>query len=114
MSDYLFCISRPENEGIVEVMTARDDPRVESVSSIQMRRALGPHVLEWTLPVVDGNLSIVALRKALRRCRMRGKKEAYRCDPMMARGEAVTLTTLRAKVPGRQKPGLLRRLLRAA
>jgi len=30
MSDYLFCISRPENEGIVEVMTARDDPRVGS------------------------------------------------------------------------------------
>ena len=114
MSDYLFCISRPNSPGIVEVMTTRDDPRLESASAIQLRRALGAHALEWTLPVVDGGLSIAALGKALRRCRVRGKKGVYRCDPMTARGEAVTLTTLRRKAPGREKPGLLRRLLRAA
>jgi len=113
MSEYLFCITRPNNPECIEICTSIDDPREDSFAAKLRRREMGQFNLEWTLPVVNRSLSEEALRKALKRHRHRKVADAFSCDPMEARGEAVRLTTLRpAKV--RKKPSLLRRLIRAA
>jgi hypothetical protein len=114
MAEYLFCISRPDRDGVVEIMTSRDDPRLESAASIMLRRSLGIHAIEWTLPVVSGDLSMAALKKSLRGHRLRGKSLGFRCDPMTARGEAIKLTTLRPGKAKDQKRSLFKRLIRAA
>lgn len=113
MSEYLFCIKRPENPDCIEICASIDDPREDSYAAMVRRRQMGQFSLEWTLPVVDRKLSEAALRKALRPHRHRSEMGVFSCHPMEARGEAVRLTTLRAgKV--RKKPSLLRRLIRAA
>ena len=114
MSEYLFCITRPENPDRIEICASRDDPREDSFAAKLRRREMGQFTLQWTLPVVDRTLSEAALRKALRSHRDRSDKQAFTCTPMEARGEAVRLTTLRADPRKRRKPSLLRRLLRAA
>ena len=114
MSDYLFCTSNPKTPGVIHIRATKYDPRHETLEVKMRRRELGPHVLEWTLPVVNRDLSEAALRSALRSYRDRKDKTAFACDPMIARGEAVKLTTLRPETAGRKRPGLLRRLIRAA
>ena len=114
MSEYLFCIRRPENPDCIEICTSIDDPRADSFEAKLRRREMGQFSLEWTLPVVNRSLSEAALRKILRSHRHRSQKGAFSCCPMEARGHAVRLTTLRPDEKKRKKPGLLRRLLRAA
>lgn len=114
MSDYLFCVSQARRPGVIRIMSARENPRLETAESRSLRRELGDVVIEWSLPVVDRALSEAALRQALRSCRDRSDKECFACDPMHARGEAVKLTTLREDPRKRRKPSLLRRLIRAA
>jgi len=113
MSEYLFCITRSENPGCIEICTSIEDPREESFSAKMRRREMGHFKLEWTLPVIDRALSEAALRKALKPHRHRTEKQAFSCHPMEARGEAVRLTTLRASKI-KKKPSLLVRLIRAA
>jgi len=116
MSDYIFCTSSPRNPGLVQLHASIDDPRLDTHESVQLRRSLGDHVLEWTLPVIDRTLTEAALRKALHPRRDRKARDTYRCDPMAARGEAIKFTTLRPGTTAKNKkrPGLLRRLIRAA
>lgn len=114
MSEYLFCTSNPRVPGVVNIRTSKYDPREETLEAKLRRRELGSYTLEWTLPVVNRDLSEAALRKALRAHRDRSDKTGFACDPMVARGEAVKLTTLRPDTAKRKKPGLLRRLIRAA
>ncbi len=113
MSEYLYCITRSENPDCIEICASRDDPREDTFAAKMRRREMGQFLLHWTLPVVDMALSEAALRKALLPHRHRKVKHTYSCDPMEARGEAVRLTTLRARKT-RKKPSLLRRLIRAA
>ena len=116
MSEYLFCITRPENRDLIEICSSKDDPRQETLEAKLRRRAMGRFKLEWTLLVVDRELSEAALLKAIRPHRA-GKSDdgnqLFSCDPMTARGEAIRLTTLRSNAV-RKKPSLLRRLIRAA
>ena len=107
MSDYLYCISRPEWPGLVEIHTSRDDPRRQSSEAVQRRRGLGEHYVEWTLPVVDRALTEAALLKVLRKHRDRKAKTMFACDPMEARGEAIKLTTLRPDMNKRRKGQLI-------
>jgi len=113
MSEYLFCITRPENPDCIEICTSKDDPREDTFAAKLRRREMGQFKLEWTLPVVNKALSEAALRKTLNGHRHRKLRDGFSCTPMEARGQAVRLTTLR---PGRvrKKPSLLRRLIRAA
>jgi len=113
MSEYLFCITRSENPGWIEIHASIDDPREDSFAAKLCRREMGHFKLEWTLPVVNRTLSEAALRKALRSHRHRAEKQVFSCSSMEARGEAVRLTTLRPSNV-RKKPSLLRRLIRAA
>lgn len=114
MSEYLFCVTRRENPDCIEICASIDDPREDSYAAMIRRREMGQFKLEWTLPVVNRALSETALRKALREHRHRKVKNAFSCSPMEARGEAIRLTTLRPGKVRKRKPGLLRRLLRAA
>lgn len=95
MSDYIFCVSNPRQPGLIQLHAATDDPRIEASDAMRARRDMGVHTLEWTLPVVDRHLSEAALRKVLRTRQAKGCAVSYECDPMMARGEAIKLTTLR-------------------
>ncbi len=113
MSEYLFCITRRENSDCIEICASRDDPREDTFAAKLRRREMGQFTLQWTLPVVDRELSEAALRKALRSHRHRKVKGAFSCSPMEARGEAICLTTLRDRTD-KKKAGFLRRLLRAA
>lgn len=116
MSDFLFCITRPHAPKTIEIHTSINDPRLDNYDALMMRRDLGEHRLEWTLPVIDRALSEAALRKALRPYRVRQDKACFTCAPMEARGEAVKLTTLRADPrTGRgRKLSLWQRIKRAA
>lgn len=113
MSDYLFCTSNPDQPGRIQIRTALDDPRLDTLDAKLRRREMGVHTLEWTLPVVDRALSEAALMKAMRPYRDRSDKTSFACNPMTARAEAIRLTTLRPDPRKRPKPGLLRRLARA-
>jgi len=105
MSDYVFCLSDPEHPGRIEIVTSKNDPRMQKTDGFEMIRARHWPELEWTLPVVDRAMTMKALRKALRRARI--KDDFYACDAMDARGEAIALTTVRPAPP---RPGLLARL----
>ena len=98
MSDYVFCLSSPGRPGHVELLCAREDPRVERGEGFAMLRERGWPTLEWTLRVADRHASMRALERALRGVRL--GEGVYACDPMEARGEAVALSTLR---PPRQR-----------
>jgi len=64
MSDYLFCTSNPKTPGVIHIRATKYDPRHETLEVKMRRRELGPHVLEWTLPVVNRDLSEAKARFA--------------------------------------------------
>ena len=105
MSDFIACLSDPTRPGQIELIATRHDPRLECGEGFDMLRQRGWPTLEWTLPVVDRNETLNALHRELRP--MRAGKGFYTCAPMVARGEAITLTTRRAPPP---RPGLLARM----
>jgi len=77
MSEYLFCTSDPRTPNVIAIRTSKDDPREDSFTAKVRRRELGSFQLEWTLRVVNRDLSEQALRKALRSYRDRSDKTAF-------------------------------------
>jgi len=105
MSEYIACLSDPARPGQIELIACRHDPRLECGEGFDMLRQRGWPTLEWTLPVVDRAETMNALTSILRH--MRVGNGFYTCAPMVARGEAIGLTTRRAPPP---RPGLLSRM----
>ncbi len=114
MSEYIFCTTDPRAPGVIQIRASKYDPREETLEAKLRRREIGPYKLEWTLPVVNHALSEDALRTVLRPYRDRSDRTAFACGPMIARGEAVKLTTLRPGNVPKKRAGLLRRIIRAA
>jgi hypothetical protein len=112
MSEYIACVSYPARPGRIELIASCHDPRLEAGEGFAMLRARRWPKLEWTLPVVDRGQSLRALTAALAHADC--GDGFFTCDPMDARSEAVSLTTLRPAPPQKTLLGRLGLRRRAA
>ncbi len=94
MSDYIYCLSKPSEPGLVRLSARRSADAHHSGNSTRQMCRDGEQV-EWSLKVCDAGMTLAALHKSMRRYRKNRGKGIYRCSPMHAREVAVRYTTLR-------------------
>ncbi len=94
MSDTIYCLSNPDEPGLVR-MFARSDTESHH-SGLSERGLCRPgERIDWSLKVSHSGMALKAFHRSLRRYRKNRGKGIYRCSPMDARAVAIRYTSLR-------------------
>ena len=94
MTDQLYCLSNPDEPGLVRVIMRSDRDQGQGRWRDTTLCKPGEQV-DWSLKVRDAHAALAALHKSMRRYRKNRGSGVYRCSPMDVREIAIRYTATR-------------------